>query len=326
MGSLKVVEPTVKWDDGLRLWLKRYIEEHPHHNTDVLSRDQYTGISKPALDAYLDGTYFLPKGAGGKGVDPRRSNVEERIRAYKLKVEGGRRGKPFAETQTWWHIVMACETAIKEDSIVVVHGRPGIGKSRCLHEFCLRKMTTDPIYVLCSKNIKTRYFAQKIARAVKVSDKTSIAEMEDNIAAKLRKNKRPIFIDQANYLSEWGLGTVCHIWEVAQVPVVLFGTHNLYEMFFTSRMTEEVREQLARRVQIFYGLPGLTNEEGYAIIKRALGKYATDQLCAQIMSQTGGLYDGVQKALPRILELQEQADHLKPEEIVATACAKLAIA
>jgi hypothetical protein len=84
---------------------------------------------------------------------------------------------------------------------------------------------------------------------------------------------------------------------------------------------------LARRVQLYYALPGLTNEEGYAVIKKALGKYATDQLCAQIMSLTGGVYDGVAKALPRILELQSSyADRLKPEEIVAMACAKLAVA
>ena len=32
-----------EWDEGLRKWLKGYVESHPHQPTAVLSRAQYIG-------------------------------------------------------------------------------------------------------------------------------------------------------------------------------------------------------------------------------------------------------------------------------------------
>ena len=52
-------------DEELRRWLERYIAKHPHHSTAVLSRSQFIGFSKRALDAYLEGKYFLPNEDGG---------------------------------------------------------------------------------------------------------------------------------------------------------------------------------------------------------------------------------------------------------------------
>lgn len=54
-------ESESRWDEELRVWLKRYVADHPHHPTAILSRAQYIGISRSALDAYLAGTYFLPR-------------------------------------------------------------------------------------------------------------------------------------------------------------------------------------------------------------------------------------------------------------------------
>ena len=58
----------------------------------------------------------------------------------------------------------------------------------------------------------------------------------------------------------------------ARVPVVLAGTKALYDRFTTSRLTEEVRAQLASRVGLHYLLPVLTVREVKSIIERALGK------------------------------------------------------
>jgi hypothetical protein len=80
-----------EWDEGLRKWLKGYVESHPHQPTAVLSRAQYIGVSRKALDSYIAGTYFLPKDYGGEGVDPKASKIEHAIRAFRERVDGSPR-------------------------------------------------------------------------------------------------------------------------------------------------------------------------------------------------------------------------------------------
>ena len=131
------------WDEELRCWLVTYIREHPHHTTAVLSRSEYIGVSRRALDAYVAGTYFLPKEEGGSGANPATSRIERAVSDYRERVEGiVRHGyqNTFVATRTWRQLEQACATAIDERSIVVIYGRPGVGKSRCLMEYSIRAM------------------------------------------------------------------------------------------------------------------------------------------------------------------------------------------
>ena len=329
---LQVIEPPPAVDEELRQWLVGYIAQYPHHTTAVLSRSDYIGQSKTALDQYLDGVYFLPKEAGGMGIDPRQSKLEGRIRAYREKVEGTvRHGyqNVFTETRSWFQLQQACTTAITENAIVVMYGKPGVGKSRGLREYAKRKMTTNPIEILCSANITTRYFNQKIARALGLDDRPPTAKLEDSIAEKLKRSPRPLFVDQANYLSEKSLGSVCYIWEIARVPVVLAGTKDLYELFNTSRLTEDVRAQLSSRVAMHYPLAELGEAEAKAIIVRALGKDATTENITAILRVTGGVYRHVDMLIPRVLELRKRnakalaSGQVTMEDIITTAGTRL---
>src|SRR5215813_14820820 len=99
-------------DEELRRWLEQYIAKHPHHSTAVLSRSQSIGFAKRALDAYLEGKYFLPKEDGGEGADPQRSGIEEAIRGYRQQIEGVERHGyvgMFVETGTWKYLQHACD-------------------------------------------------------------------------------------------------------------------------------------------------------------------------------------------------------------------------
>jgi len=302
-----IVEGAQGWDEELRGWLEDYIVKHPHHPTTVLSRSQYIGVARRALDAYLAGTYFLPKEADGQGFNPESSKIEHAVRAYRERVEGTIRhgySRSFVETRTWFQLQRACAKAINENVIVVIYGKPGVGKTRCLVEFAVQKMITAPISILCSRNITTHYFAQKLARALNLNDRPLTARLEDAVAEKLKRYPRPLFIDQANYLNERSLGTICYIWEVARIPIVLVGTKDLYDLFITSRLTEDVRAQLSSRVALHYLLPELIIAEVKAIIQRNLGEDANDEVVAQIFNVTGGIYRHVDMILPHILQLK----------------------
>ncbi len=298
-------------DEELRIWLENYIEQYPHLSTIELSRTDHIGVSRTALDSYLNGTYFVSKEAGGLGVNPQNTKIEAKIRAYRDKVEGTvRHGytNSFLETRSYQQFQHAAKTAIEENVIVVVYGKPGLGKSRCLQEYSTAKMTTMPIQILCSANITTRYFAQKIAREIGLDDKPPTAQLEDNIAGKLKRNPRPLFVDQANYLNEKALGTICYLWEKSRFPIVLIGTKDLFELFMTSRLTEDVRAQLSSRVAMHYPLMELSIEEVKTICKRALGAHATDEAVAKLFNLTNGNHRHLDMLVPRVRELANRND------------------
>jgi DNA transposition AAA+ family ATPase len=307
--SIKTVGPgSPVGDEALRLWLVNHIKQHPHLTTTHLAREAYIGTSRAALDQYLNGKYFLPRENGGQGVDPKKSNLEQKIRAYRERIEGTERHgftNSFMTTRTYYQVMKACETAISENVIVVIYGRPGVGKTRCLMEFSIDKMTTLPIGILCSRNITPRYFVQKIAQQVGVDDRPATARLEDLIAEKLKKSPRPLFVDQANYLHEKSLGTICYLWEIAKIPVVLFGTKDLYELFNTSRLTEDVRAQLSSRVAMHYPLEGLTAEEVKTIVRKVMGDQATDEVIAEVWKRASGVHRHVDMGLPRVLQLAQ---------------------
>lgn len=198
--ELQTADHEAEGDEELRRWLEQYVAAHPQHSTAMLSRAQHIGVSRRALDSYLSGTYFLPKEWGGDGVDPRSSKIEHAIGAYRERVEGTNRHgytNTFAETRTWFQLQHACQIALNEHAVVVIYARPGVGKSRCLMGFAARQMATAPIAVLCSANVTTRYFVQKLARELKLSDKPATAELEDRVAEKLKRYPRPLIVDLA---------------------------------------------------------------------------------------------------------------------------------
>lgn len=285
------------------------------------------------LDEYLDGVYFLPKKSGGKGNSVGRSGVEESIRRFREKIEGTARHdykKNFLETRTWVQVQTACLTAVRRNAIVLVYGEAGVGKTRCLSEYARRSMITAPVQVMCSPNITTLYFAQRLASRLGLSVRSTAARLEDRVAERLRRTPRALFIDQANYLTEKALGTICYVWEVARVPVVLAGTKSLYELFTSSRLTEDVRTQLSSRIEMHYPLSGLSLGEAKAIIQRELGKYGNDdEDIAQIYNTAGGLMRQTGTLIKNLLELislnreELESGKVALKELIAKAGSKL---
>ena len=326
-GKIQLAGDRAAWDEELRLWLENHIKENPHLTPLVLAREPYIGAgSRTIIDSYLKCTYF--DRGDGKGV--KKSKIEGLVRAYRERIEGtSRHGitNTFIKTNAWVQFQHACETAINENAIVVAYGNPGAGKSRCMTEFAVKKMTTMPIQILCSANITVRYFVQKIAAALSLDDRPPIAKLEDHIAFKLKSHPRPLFIDQANYLNEKSLGTVCYVWEIARIPIVLAGTKDLYDLFTTSRLTQDVRAQLSSRVAMHYPLAELSKEQVKAICERVLGKAATSEVVAKIFQVTNGNHRALEFIFPRIADLAKlNAKDVTMEKIVDAAGARLMVA
>lgn len=66
-----------------------------------------------------------------------KTKIEHAIRAFRERVDGSPRhgySRTFIETRTWFQVQEACATAINENAIVVIVGKPGVGKTRSLIE------------------------------------------------------------------------------------------------------------------------------------------------------------------------------------------------
>ena len=164
---------------------------------------------------------------------------------------------------------------------------------------------------------------------MKLDERGTSSKLEDRVIEKLRRYHRSLFVDQANYLKEKALGSLCYIWEVGRLPIVLAGTIALHTIFATSKLTEEVREQLSSRIAIYYLLAELTLPEAKAIIKRGLGDEATDEMVAQVITITGGIHRHVDMIIPRILDLREknraklEAGTVTMEQIIRVAGSRM---
>lgn len=323
--KLQPVGDAPAWDEELRLWLANWIADHPHLTPLVLSRKEHIGASRTMIDSYLKCTYFV-EGRTTKG-----SKLEPLVRAYRDRVEGPTRAgvtNLFVKTRAWLQFKHACHTAITENAIVVAYSAPGVGKSRCMLEYAVQNMTTMPIQILCSANFTTRFFLQKIAQTLGLSLQQPIAVLEDSIATKLKSHPRPLFVDQANYLNEKALGAICHLWEVAHIPIVLIGTKDLYDLFNSSRMTQDVRAQLSSRVKMHYPLEGLALADVKTIVERVMKNKATPEVVAKIYEVTGGNHRALEFIFPRIDELSKiKGNEEKPmTSIVQAAGARLMVA
>ena len=215
--------------------------------------------------------------------------------------------------------------------IIVAYGKPGVGKSVGLMEFAKREMYSAPIIILCSRNVTWYYFLEMLATGIGLDPRFKATKLEDTIAEKLRRTPRTIFVDQANYLDERGLGTICHIWEKAHNPIGLFGTKDLFDLFMKSGKTEDVRAQLSSRVAFHFLLPELKIEEVKSIVKHVLGEAATEAVIAQIYNITGGVHRHLDMLLKRATYLREnkrkklETGEVTMKEIITTAGSRLMI-
>ena len=105
----------------------------------------------------------------------------------------------------------------------------------------------------------------------------------------------------------------------------------LYDTFFQSRLTEDVRGQLSSRIALHYLLPELEQAETRAILQKALGPDVTEDVITLIHSVTGGVFRSVDMMIPRLLELRQRNEKkladgsVKMQDLVKTAASRLMI-
>lgn len=339
--TTKLVGDAPPWDVELQLWLETYVKDHPHINLKKLSSSEFIGqhgyINESTLRLYMEGRYYLAKEKGGFGTQYKSDNNIERIlREFRARIDSQLylgHGKEFIETKTWRQVQHACTVAIKENEIVVVWGKYGIGKTRSIREFADRNLQRQPMYILCSALVTPRSLLKRLATEFRIQGTggKSMDELLDLIAKRLQRQPRAIFIDQANYLDRKGLGILCHLWEVAKTPILICGTQTLFDNFHADgRTVSDELGQLASRVRVFIPLAELSLKETVSIVKRYLPDF-DEAYVEHVYDVTRHNHRHLDKGMPDLIAIwnhereRVRSGEVKIEDIVGRAFARLAM-
>ena len=109
--------------------------------------------------------------------------------------------------------------------IVVFYGPSGYGKSTAATVATIRH---DAVYVQARSSWTRKAAHQAILKGLGVVPAKTVAEMSDQIAEELSLSKRPLIVDEVDYLVERGTVEILRdIYEASQTPVMLIGEEGL---------------------------------------------------------------------------------------------------
>jgi len=109
--------------------------------------------------------------------------------------------------------------------IVCYYGPSGYGKSTAA---TLVTISYDAVYVQARSSWTRKAAHQAILKGLGVIPAKTVAEMSDQIAEELVLSKRPLIVDEADYLVERGsIEIIRDIYEASQAPVMIIGEEGL---------------------------------------------------------------------------------------------------
>ncbi len=114
---------------------------------------------------------------------------------------------------------------------------------------------------------------------------------------------------------------------IASIIGETYAEASLHDRFMSSRLTEDVREQLSSRVALHYMLSELSPAEAKALIEKILKEEATEQNIGLVYKLTGGRFRNLEFFQPRYVELRElNKEQLKHGEVQTGEIIKMAAA
>jgi DNA transposition AAA+ family ATPase len=222
-----------------------------HLESTGKSRRQFAreiGVSDAMVSGYISGTYPNPE------------TLEKKAREYFAlieKPEVSERPPRYVETSISGLVYDTIEYSHVNHCISFVTGGPGIGKTKAAMKYA--RDFSETIYIPAStacKSLKDLY--RMIARSLRISDRKSLMELQEDIRAKLDGSSKLLIIDEAQHLVLTAIDGIRALNdgrrdfededEFAPVGIVFIGNHLLKSQMEGRRESEY--DQIFSRIQM----------------------------------------------------------------------------
>lgn len=265
----------------LRNALKRHSEEHKLSVTEVAKR---IAFSQPMVSNFLNGQ-LKPSKKFLLAVSAmlRKETGQSPI----LQEEGGE----FVWTKAARKVIAACRLALKNRSLVVVVGPPGIGKTLSLQRFrneASREHGQRLIFFTPSPSCTKRTLLIAVLKELGQPASGAADELAGAAVKALRHAQRMLVVDEANQLNTGALEMIRYLADNAGIPVVLAGTNVLLETFVRGDRRSQDLAQLYSRIAFKALIPLLDDDELRLFAKRGLGNVVDHKILERLRAHTHG--------------------------------------
>jgi len=219
--------------------------------------------SEGVVSAVLTGTYRGKTDAVLRELDQMLQDARKRAKAPK-------RGS-FVRIQLAKEIYSVAETAVRLNTIGVVYGPAGCGKTITLRAIAAERRNSA--YLVIDDTWSRGALAEALAAEIGVAQRS--ARTSRNIAkinTRLRGSNRLILIDEAQHLDKEGLNMLRQIHDETEVPMLWGGTPSLYDLLMDGKGDRKRGATIYSRVGIIHDLTERATDRGQPL-------YTVDDVC-----------------------------------------------
>jgi len=199
-----------------------------------------TGLSRSVISSWLGGKY------------PHEGDVVPAMQAWIARLLGGDEDFEFIKTKNAKRVFDACRFAMTKRQLVLVVGRPGLGKTEALKEFHRQSVHAgkELIYNVVNPWVKHGSLARMMARRFELPEKQTAHDLLESVAAKLRRKPGALIFDEANHFDVKCLEGIRYIYDSVRIPIVICGSIQLQRTLSDGGDKVIELEQLQSRIRL----------------------------------------------------------------------------
>lgn len=264
------------------------------------------GISGAQISLFLKGEYKMSE------------ETKEKLSLYmqnyskRAARRQGAKEKPFVMTKQAKSVFFICEECVIAQSMGVVYGHPGTGKSRTLKEYA--RLNPESVLIEVTPNITVKSFLYDVAQAIGAETGNTIDATAKSIVKCLKLRDTVLLIDEAENLRIDALEHIRRIWDFSKTPVILGGTETLLQNLLG---TKREMAQLYRRVGLKWQTKNADEEELSEVCTQSWG--LKKELVGGVYELTRGNLGKSESLVDRAFRLSELSSAAVSEELIQEA-------
>lgn len=220
----------------------------------------------------------------------------------------------YFETRPSAAVIAACTAAQEEGAIAAIIGAPGLGKTIGIRQWTAWARREDVRHILVTADVATSAAAiiRRIAVALGVRAKSTMAMLLELIVEKLNREPSVIIIDEAQHLGVRALEAVRSIHDATQTGIVFAGSLALLRTLEEGDGAALELAQLQDRITLHERLVPLTPIECLGFARKYLGVDITDELA---LAELARISRGIPRRLVHLLDMCRRISGGKPLSI-----------